>query len=514
MASLRRRLRQHPLQAGAGLLVLLALCWLPLAWWLSARVVGTEAERFVALVQARRLAELHRVGSNLASRFDNLKATPDILAHTLEVRRALIAPGAAHDESASRYLAMFAARSFGDVIWVLDRGGRIVLASDAGKPGSLLGASLPQRPYFLDAIGGKPGMQFSYGTHTGLPGFYFSAPVLVDGTVLGVVVVKVKISTLDKMIDDSDLLLSDAFGVLVLARNPGYRLRVLPGASALSLSPAVLQRHYHLPRLVPLVLAPARSPLPAGLVHVDGEAAPSLLLDSAIPGLDGLRLHMLVPLRSLEHLPERQRLYFALIGGCGLLLGALGLLVLIYLLRTRLLSRQLARANHELRQQAETDFLTGCANRRKFDRVLAVELARGRRYGAPLTLALIDIDYFKRINDVHGHPAGDAALVDLVETVRQEIREADLLARVGGEEFALLLPQTGEAGARRLLERLRACVARRGFHVANTPIAFTISIGFALACDGDDGNRLRIRADAALYAAKQGGRNRVEYAGG
>ncbi|WP_432724011.1 diguanylate cyclase [Jeongeupia wiesaeckerbachi] len=509
LTRLKRRIQAQPIGFGCAVFTLLAVCWLPLAWYLARSVVNEEAERYVVLVKARRASELNRVTDNLRGRFDYLKAAPEIIAHTGEIRRALQQPSRDAIDTGNRYLQMYVARSLADTLWVLDRSGKVLMGSDAGQPDNLIGTHLPQRQYFVDAIGGLPGMQFSYGTRTGIPGFFFSAPIMADGMVLGVVVLKVKASTLDKVIDDSDLLISDVFGVSVLARHEALRMRALPGAAALSLSAEMLQHLYHRNAVQALRLVPTQKPLPQGLFFLDGGATPYLFLTNHDPQLNGLRVHMLVPIRSLEALPAQQRFYFGLIGGCGLLFGAFGLLVAIYLLRTRGLSRQLALANRELRQQADTDFLTGCANRRKFDRRFASELARSLRYGSPLTLALIDIDHFKRINDVHGHPVGDAALIQLVDLIQQGIRETDQLGRLGGEEFGLLLPQTEIDGVLALLERLRKQVEQQVLPVAGGEIVVTISIGYAAVRPGDDVARLRARADAALYAAKQGGRNRV-----
>lgn len=509
LTRLKRRIEARPVGFGCALFVLLALGWLPLAWYLARSVVSEEAESYVALVKARRESELSRVSDNLRGRFDYLKAAPEIIANTGEIRLALQKPDSRNLDTGNRYLHMYVTRSLADTLWVLDRSGKVVMGSDAGLSGSLIGSHLPQRQYFVDAIGGQPGMQFSYGTRTGVPGFFFSAPIMVDGLLLGVVVLKVRVSTLDKAIDDNDLMISDALGVSVLARHQALRMRALPGAPALSLSVEMLQQLYHRSAVPALALVPTQRPLPQGLFFLDGGTTPYMFLTHSDPHLNGWRVHMLVPIRSLEVLPAQHRFYFGLIGGCGLLIGAFGLLVALYLLRTRALSRQLALANRELRQQAETDFLTGCANRRKFDRYFASELARSLRYGSPLTLALIDIDHFKRINDVHGHPVGDAVLVQLVGLIQQGIRETDQLGRLGGEEFGLLLPQTAIDSVQPLLERLRRQVEQQGLPVAGGTVVVTISIGYASVRHEDDVGRLRARADAALYAAKQGGRNRI-----
>ena len=164
----------------------------------------------------------------------------------------------------------------------------------------------------------------------------------------------------------------------------------------------------------------------------------------------------------------------------------------------------------ELRQLATIDSLTGAMTRRYFfaqaDRALAV----ARRYAHPAAAIMLDIDHFKRINDRHGHPAGDLVLQHVVTTIRTALREVDLLGRIGGEEFAVVLPETTQEGARLTAERLRAAIAARPFRYGDAAIEVTASLGVAGLEPGDrDAAGLLGRADAGLYRAKHDGRNRV-----
>lgn len=176
----------------------------------------------------------------------------------------------------------------------------------------------------------------------------------------------------------------------------------------------------------------------------------------------------------------------------------------------------LRRREVELRALAGTDALTGVANRRAFLERADDEVARALRYGQPLSLLMIDIDHFKQVNDVHGHAAGDAALVRLVEACAPELREHDMLARLGGEEFVVLLPHTDTARALLVAERLRQAVERAPVdpprHACSGVFHITISLGSA-TLQGDLPSEtlstLLERADRALYGAKHSGRNRV-----
>lgn len=193
-----------------------------------------------------------------------------------------------------------------------------------------------------------------------------------------------------------------------------------------------------------------------------------------------------------------------------ILLFALAAVAAILALRAH---RRAQAAVEELRRQATVDELTGLPNRRLFLSRLEIELARARRGGSPLCLATLGIDHFKLINDTHGHAAGDAVLRQLAPIVREKIRLDDSAARIGGEEFVLLLPNTNAHQAHLVCDRLRAAVAARLFEKPDGgAIRATLSTGVALLHQEDDGASLMRRSDEALYDAKAGGRNQVRLA--
>lgn len=168
--------------------------------------------------------------------------------------------------------------------------------------------------------------------------------------------------------------------------------------------------------------------------------------------------------------------------------------------------QQLERAHRDLEQECATDDLTGLGNRRSFQERLDAELARGALDGTTVALVLLDVDFFKRYNDSFGHPAGDEVLRMLASLMREACRLHDFAARVGGEEFALVLPGTTRESALVIAERLRRGVQRAAW--PNRPV--TISIGVALAQpQGETSGSIAERADIALYQSKRDGRNRV-----
>lgn len=200
-----------------------------------------------------------------------------------------------------------------------------------------------------------------------------------------------------------------------------------------------------------------------------------------------------------------RRTLFALAAGAGLLLASLLTAGLLRDRRQRLLLAELAR----------TDELTGLPNRRAALEALEREIHAADRYGGPLSLAILDLDRFKEVNDGLGHAAGDAVLVAFAGLCRSVLRREDLAARWGGEEFLVLLRQTAEPEARGVLERLREGTRAIRLPGADPVAAVTVSAGLTSRRMGElDADELLRRADVALYAAKAGGRDRVEVAPG
>ncbi len=198
------------------------------------------------------------------------------------------------------------------------------------------------------------------------------------------------------------------------------------------------------------------------------------------------------------------------------LLGPKGITPSVYLVGTSVvtvlivasLRKQLNELIAATELEARTDGLTGLANRRSWEEGVTRELSRQSRAGVPLCVLLIDLDHFKRLNDTHGHAAGDAALIGVACVLRDHARQSDVLARVGGEEFALLLPDCKLDEAHGRAEEIRKTIERTS---ARWPTPVTVSIGVAvLPLHGTTGDELVAAADTALYGAKRAGRNTVQ----
>ncbi|MDT8903511.1 diguanylate cyclase [Anaeroselena agilis] len=203
---------------------------------------------------------------------------------------------------------------------------------------------------------------------------------------------------------------------------------------------------------------------------------------------------------------DKRRLGLSVLGDMRFELAGMGLLLLalFFFLRNVRLTEELARL-------AVTDPLTGLANRRRFMDALHGEIGRSRRSGRPFSLLMLDIDHFKHVNDTYGHNLGDKAIMALAETLAAGIREIDIAGRLGGEEFGVILADTGLAGALVAAERLRQAVAAVNI-AAGDGAAFRITVSIGAAEQGGEGGspeELMHRADTALYASKNSGRNRV-----
>ncbi len=172
--------------------------------------------------------------------------------------------------------------------------------------------------------------------------------------------------------------------------------------------------------------------------------------------------------------------------------------------------RALERANEQLAKLSKTDRLTGLLNRGTWENLVDAEFERFRRYGHATSLVMFDIDFFKKVNDNHGHLAGDEVIKHTAATAKHILRQSDSIGRYGGEEFGIILPETDAEGAHTICERIRETIEQSVVDTPSAPIHYTVSIGIAGLSDTPKNHMEWMQqADEALYAAKKGGRNRV-----
>jgi diguanylate cyclase (GGDEF)-like protein/hemerythrin-like metal-binding protein len=384
------------------------------------------------------------------------------------------------------------------VVYLLDLTGRVIATSNRTRPDSFLGKSYAKRPYFLDALNGTPGRFVGVGMTSNQPGFYASEPLRDRaGKIVGVVAVKHVLSpaSFGPLGTGTSFLVSREGKVVVTgaAAFQGRDLWANPSAPG-----------------------------------AEGEAGSAPILDRAPVGIDWVRLgedrHVAVRKQVAGTDWTTVVLKKETLRGSNRLLGILITLLVsaVVLAAFVILQRQLGTESRltekhqkaegkarEMARKAETDALTGIPNRQAFNQVMARELARARRFLQPLSVVIVDIDHFKRVNDQYGHPVGDQVLKAMATLLATRVRESDFVARWGGEEFAVIASMTDAAGAARLAEKLRALLEVTNLGPAGS---LTASFGVAELTAADTAESLLQRADGALYEAKEGGRNRVRCA--
>jgi diguanylate cyclase (GGDEF)-like protein len=400
-------------------------------------------------------------------------------------------------------------------ILVINAAGDCVASAGFPEEVSPVGVNYRDRKYFQQARQEEAGRQFAVGRTTNIPGIFYSSAVVLHGRFLGVVAVRINVTQLSSLGIDSNTLIADENQVVVLSGNPAYYMKALPGSKLDGLLPNDLESLYQRPVIQVLGLEPIEVS-GVSLSLLEGHDAPVIEAVSHTPS-DVLSIHVYQDMSELKRIRNDGDWIFALIFLAGVSLLVCIFATMIYLHRRREHQFDIARFNAELVKlnevlllQARFDALTGCSNRRYFFEELGLELQRATRFGYSCCLAMVDIDHFKSVNDVYGHAAGDAVLRHFVQTVSTCLRSSDLLGRLGGEEFALLMPQTTLDGAMELAERVRRTVEQSLASSAGGEVRFTVSVGVVQSMGaGDEVEAFVARADDAMYAAKRSGRNKV-----
>lgn len=526
----RQRAERTPIR----LLLLMLVVLLPCVLYVADRYADAWAvhalDDIVADARARLALRQRTVNDEFELAFAGLRRLPDLLAQDDRIRDAMAPrpeaappPTPAHTPSARRaplntFLKTFAETMGLHYAWLMDHTGMTIATSNYDAADSLLGTNYADRTYFIAAMSGERGRQFAVGRMSSIPGFFFASPVRQYGAVLGVVAVKTDLPTLSRRLRLDAAFVTDEQGVVVLANDKAHIFHALPDAPVRDMPVSARILRYKREAFPELSLRPfvVRGINERHGLTLIGDATRPALLGVTHRPQDGLSLHVAEEVGEALTLEDRRQVRFHFTALSGLAILGTMLSSIIYTLRNisqlRIIEGNnlaLTRLNEELRRMAERDHLTGCFNRRRLDEAMNAELARSARSGHPLALAMLDLDHFKAVNDRYGHGVGDAMLAHVTAIIRNQLRETDLLARVGGEEFALLLPDTGEREAVALLERVRHKVEETPLPHAEAPIPMTVSAGVGEARPDIEPGRWMHEADAALYMAKRCGRNRT-----
>jgi diguanylate cyclase (GGDEF)-like protein/hemerythrin-like metal-binding protein len=464
------------------------------AGWLFTERLGKLHEKEVAADAESTSAQIL---DHLLMEMESAEDAARILAGV--VARFQVAPSGLGASRRDDAVDVVAGGQPGHVAYLLDPAGLTVAASNRAEPDSFLGKNYSVRPYFRDAIGGYPGRFAGVGLTSRAPGFYASQPVRDSaGGITAVAVVKMTLAAGSlgaSGVDTSFLVAPD--GRVLLAGSPRFEGRPLWSQEALGGSKAAASDR-----------APLLDRRVAGneWVLLDGER--HIAVQRPVPGTDW----SVVTLKK-----ETAQIVNRLLGVVITFLLSMVIVAYFVALQRQYGTESRLAARHReaegrartMARRADTDALTGVLNRAGFNQAFSREFSRARRYRQPLSLVLLDIDHFKNVNDGYGHPAGDKVLEGTARLLETRVREADLVARWGGEEFAVLAPMTDAAGAVRLAEKLRGLMEVT--HLG--PVgAVTASFGVAEMRSDDTMEAMLHRVDEALYGAKDAGRNQVKCA--
>ncbi|MGR7920320.1 GGDEF domain-containing protein [Zobellella denitrificans] len=475
---------------GAILLLLVAVAlssWFISRHWIGLRILAQQEElrQQGSLAAATAIQDLQR-GSQ------QIKDIAHTLASLSSLRAFLNSPRQAAPLQADldRFRENFGLGG----IWLVDARGRL-LAQGADSP------SPPELNRFLGNR--QPVSRFILEPEQQQATLYYAAPVPGAGN--ATLLVKAAVNGIGRRAYRIELLVTDPDGIISLADNPDWLLHSL-GSGQAPAPDSTAQ-----PAPLPIVMSPL---LPE--IQLLGPQQSPVLLTSRTTDNGDYRVYALADAAAIYHL-ARERDNLALIitlAATGSLWG--GLLTILTLKRNRRhrlaigrANTELVRLNQQLKQLATTDALTQCPNRRAAEARLQYELAKLRRYGHPFCIVMVDIDHFKQINDQHGHDIGDKVLRHFAKVGRQAIRDTDVLARIGGEEFLLILPDTDHQQGLHLARRLLDTVSATPLYLADRTISFSFSGGLTEAHNHDGTNDLLVRADRALYRAKEKGRCRI-----
>ena len=413
-----------------------------------------------------------------------------------------------------------------DSIWLVNANGVCVASSNEQSRG-FVGIDMRTRNYLSNALLGAFGEAYGVGRSSGEPGIFIAAPAYDDGVLVGAVIAKVGIGRLRHWVAHAGTFVADENGVIIMAHNSALEGHVLPDGRVKQMSVADRENVYRRVEFPNVQIEADMRQVREEAPWVPSAIATQLfaITDRPMPALyesrsglnSGLSAHLVDPLTAWPELLRNHKrdrlLVFLTLAGTA----ALAWVITVSYVRerrhhraTRDLAEQLQSANTLLSAEARHDALTGALSRRYFLDLLRREIERAQASGDALCMAIADLDHFKQINDRFGHAAGDRALEHFVDTCRAELRGADAIGRLGGEEFGLLLPATDLAGGHEVVERLRLRLKAVPSPKLPASVGLSVSIGITELSPDDLPERIMSRADMALYAAKSGGRDRTE----
>ncbi|MFJ2993541.1 diguanylate cyclase [Pandoraea sp. NPDC087047] len=520
---------RHWLYAACVSVGVLVACWVA-ADRTATSLVGDKLAQSVDAGQtvAERVADgmVHAINTDLSM----VRAIPSTLAEVDLLRDVLPPAGSSVAagglvERANEFLRG-AQGYFGvDRIWVIDARGVCVAASNYRDAPSPLGQSLAGMPYVTQALLGERFESYAAGWEHQAPGLYFSVPMYRDGALIGVVMTKIGLTRLRHWVSSGESFVTDGNGVVVMANDPRFENRFMLDGRLGTLSDVervtLYQRNdFARMPIAQFKRAPGRSNAWVPQELLDQMSAfndlhKPFVISSRPSSSNDLTVYAVESVDAWEALTRQHAKDLAL---CFLLY--LGGVVIVVLAgwtywRERAQHREMRQSNEALRAannqlafEASYDELTGSLTRRYFFHRFEQLLEAAQRKNEPMSLIVADLDHFKSINDTYGHAIGDQVLCRFVLVCSSTLRGDDLIGRIGGEEFAILLPGASERDALRVADRIRERCKRESLEGSEPPLRFSASFGITEWQDSDSPMNMVERADMALYRAKRAGRDR------
>jgi diguanylate cyclase (GGDEF)-like protein len=486
-----------------------------------------------AAIRTLQAAATHRFDAFLTSFFAPIERyayIPDFLALYPIVTDTLRHPDAAAIARLNAFLQDANATAKSAAIYVMDTSGVAIASSNWNTRGSYVGKDFSFRPYFQEAMRNSTGRFYGIGSVSGIPGYFLAYPVMAAGHPIGVVAVKIDLDNLDRQweVGADEIAVTDDSGIIFLSSNGSWKYRSTRPLAAAALQRLQETRQYAALLKSPIEIVPDHSWPSDNVVRIRNpdrpdENPPYLVQNHELP-----QAKWTISIYSDMSEVNATAMRFAVTA-----IGSAAFFVLLAMyirqVRRRAIEKEAARkAAQAAREQLEekhrelealsenlktmsiSDPLTGCYNRRYFQEVSPKMVGAAQRHRRSISILMLDIDFFKKINDSHGHLAGDAVLKEIAQACRSALREPDFLVRFGGEEFVAILPDTATGEALLVAERLRNAIEHLQVRFGERELRVTVSIGLSeFAASEVSLEKAFARADIALYEAKRSGRNRV-----
>ncbi len=502
----------------------LLACWV-LTWVLTGQYVQRRADQALEQAVLKINSDMGDIATGLKQNLTVFHGIPAVISRDTTLRAQLSMPTAAASEPAltpAQKRTLWTQRAelaplndaLADsardiraisVIWAMNLAGDCIAASNAKTPDSFVGINYADRQYFQSALQGSSGHQFAVGRVTGIPGLFFSAPVVDNGKVIGVVGAKIDLPHLASWVNQANAFITDAYGVIIQAQDRQLEMHALPGASVEKMSPQQRMGRYRSETIPSIALSTWVFPVNRSLFRLNNGSTPFLMRSSTIEQED-LSVTVMQPVPALATLNQDRFNLFLIVSAMLSALVCLAAASLRYLgnLQHAHRSREHQR---QIEYLASHDALTGLFSRAVIDQMISQGIAIAARTGRQLGVIFMDLDMFKNINDSMGHEVGDLVLKEVAQRLRRAVRVSDPVIRHGGDEFVILLHDLESPSDAARLANLLLVALRAPFITQGMTLNLSASLGVALyPSDGDTASVLLRNADSALYRAKAAGR--------